>query len=638
MTMKKPFLFKIMFLFCFQIISAQNPANVNGCSIWIKHSTNVSNSSIKTEIDSLNFNSEINFIEKDKTIVNKDKLKPSFTLFVVYKSNEEKEKDIINYTVGNELLRITNKEILSSSGLEYSKHKSNNGVIVEYSANLKAVKNSNICILSFPEKISEVDSSEQKKTSILEFIFYPRVLSVSEKLKIESYLSIKYGISLVGETNYLSSNSAKVWNFEQNKLFNNNVTGIARDDKSELFQKQSVNTIKKGLSIGFGNYDSISKVEKTDLDDSTYLVWGDNNKNTSFNQDINKNINDSIVKMKREWKMQFSSYKIIKSPKSFVLINLKDFFINYKAKKGYILWLATTSNCLDSFDYSNATFYPSQPNTEDILVFNNIVWDKDKNGADGFTFVQAPEMFILDTLIDKDCNLSINAKINLKVVGGIAPFELSVKHDEMTLNFKKNTRNFEIETPTFGNYEATLVDAQNQSFSKTINVNSFETIKDFSSSDWLLNQNSELEIAPLVDLFHLDTKYTFSWQVEDKIISSEKTLKVVNPGVYILKITTDKGCQKNLVFNVFKKVSDNNNITLYPNPVSNIEPFNLKFNLEKPSDVEIKIFSITGALLRSEKINTVSTYNFSQILQTSGSYLIVITTNSFSTTYKLIVN
>lgn len=626
-----------LLLFYFNLF-AQNPANVSGCSVWIKQSKNTTNSPLNLKKDSLNFNKAIFFSDTERAIINKSKLKSTFTLFLVYKSNQEEENDILNYTVGNENLKISNKKVYSSLGIEYSKHNSEKGVIVSYSANLSSIKNSNICYLSFLDIKNQNNNSIDQQTSVFEFIFFPRILSATEKLKIESYLSIKYGVSLQGETNYLSSNNSKIWNIEQNKTFNSNVTGIARDDKSELFQKNSINAAKKGLRIGFGSYDSISKLEKKELNDNSYLVWGDNNKSVLFKKIEDQNSNDSIHKMERTWKMQCTISKFKENQKSFVVINPSVFFNNYKPKKDYTIWLVISPQSSEIINHQNSLFYPATVNKAGEFIFENVIWDRDKSGSDVFSFIEAPEMFFIDKFMVKDCNLSKNSTINLTVIGGSAPFSLTVKHDGYITNSIKNSRNFDIEIPTSGSYELTLVDAKKQSFTKTVEANSLEILKDFSSSDWYLNKDSEIEITPFLNLSTFDTKYSFSWQKENKVISNEKTLKVIEPGVYTLKITSEKGCEKNLAFNVIEKVSDDYGVTLYPNPVSGTEPFNLKFNLEKASDVEIKVYTINGALIKSEKLTAITDYNYSQTLQTSGSYLIVISTNTLSTTYKLIVN
>jgi len=76
---------------------------------------------------------------------------------------------------------------------------------------------------------------------LVSFTFTDHNLTTTKK-EIESYLAIKYGLTLKGE-NYLSSAAATVWNMASGGAdYNNNIIGIARDDNSGLMQKQSIST------------------------------------------------------------------------------------------------------------------------------------------------------------------------------------------------------------------------------------------------------------------------------------------------------------------------------------------------------------------------------------------------------------
>lgn len=74
-----------------------------------------------------------------------------------------------------------------------------------------------------------------------ELILYGSAVSVADANRVESYLAIKYGITLGGNGSttlaYRSSNNTVIWS--QNSGYHNDVIGIGRDDTSELLQKQS---------------------------------------------------------------------------------------------------------------------------------------------------------------------------------------------------------------------------------------------------------------------------------------------------------------------------------------------------------------------------------------------------------------
>lgn len=77
-----------------------------------------------------------------------------------------------------------------------------------------------------------------------ELILYQTLLGNVDVTKIESYLAIKYGITLSnfgGGTNgdYVSSGANTLWDADLTSQYHNQVIGVGRDDASGLLQKQS---------------------------------------------------------------------------------------------------------------------------------------------------------------------------------------------------------------------------------------------------------------------------------------------------------------------------------------------------------------------------------------------------------------
>ncbi len=103
-----------------------------------------------------------------------------------------------------------------------------------------------------------------------------------EKLRINSYLAIKYGITLLTEngastSNYLSSQSVVVWDTLVNNGYNNNVAGLAHDALSCLSQNQSISENPgQQVLIGTLGLDSTNVVNPDSLVDGQFLLWGDN--------------------------------------------------------------------------------------------------------------------------------------------------------------------------------------------------------------------------------------------------------------------------------------------------------------------------------------------------------------------------
>jgi trimeric autotransporter adhesin len=115
---------------------------------------------------------------------------------------------------------------------------------------------------------------------ILEVINYSSVNSNANKSKIESYLAIKYGITLgvngVSQ-DYVDSSGTTI--YPSSNGFNYNIAGIGRDDQSQLNQKQSktentTNDVTMGLTtIEPRNSDNTNTFDF----DKNFLIWGSNN-------------------------------------------------------------------------------------------------------------------------------------------------------------------------------------------------------------------------------------------------------------------------------------------------------------------------------------------------------------------------
>ena len=145
--------------------------------------------------------------------------------------------------------------------------------------------------------------------TIGEFILYSRSLTAQERQRIDSYLAIKYGITLnqTAATNYLDSGAAVIWNATTNRTYRHNITGIGRDDASALIQKQSRSVQNDSLvTMGLGTIavDNVSNPNSFTAD-RTFLVWGNDDRSTTFGTPVASppGLSDA-TRMARIWKVQ----------------------------------------------------------------------------------------------------------------------------------------------------------------------------------------------------------------------------------------------------------------------------------------------------------------------------------------------
>ncbi len=159
---------------------------------------------------------------------------------------------------------------------------------------------------------------------IAELIIYENAISEAEEQQLNSYLALKYGLTLtsdndddatLGETiagaitegDYVSADGTVVWDYSANSGYHNEVAGIGRDDVSGLNQKQGGSQHFGGIvSAGLGSMAGTNTANTSTFDDNgDFLIWGHNDGDASLvgatDSDLPSGIN---LRMSRVWKVQ----------------------------------------------------------------------------------------------------------------------------------------------------------------------------------------------------------------------------------------------------------------------------------------------------------------------------------------------
>lgn len=144
-------------------------------------------------------------------------------------------------------------------------------------------------------------TTSQLNGMLSEVISYSSPNSSLNKQKIQSYLGIKYGVTLqddasaltdyrLNDVDYIDSQGNVIWDTSANSGYNYDIAGIGRDDDSFLEQKQSKSQNNESdgtgatsglLSIGLTDlYDTNNQnisLNSDNFTDRAFLVWGNNN-------------------------------------------------------------------------------------------------------------------------------------------------------------------------------------------------------------------------------------------------------------------------------------------------------------------------------------------------------------------------
>ena len=167
------------------------------------------------------------------------------------------------------------------------------------------------------------DGTRRFNGLISEVIVYNQLLTPeATRQRIESYLAIKYGITLssdtdgdatafeAGEGDYLASNGTPFWDASEVTTLHNNVAGIARDDASCLNQLQS-QSVNSDAIVAMGLDDNTDGLESSNAQngsafstDLSSLMWGHDG--TSLHNQENREFDELQVRsrLNREWRVQ----------------------------------------------------------------------------------------------------------------------------------------------------------------------------------------------------------------------------------------------------------------------------------------------------------------------------------------------
>lgn len=138
-------------------------------------------------------------------------------------------------------------------------------------------------IISVRRRLSEADSTTISTTdfpltesadSICESIVYSRMLSNRERQKIDTYLALKYGVTLdqTAPSSYVGSDGRVVWDAVANAEFSHHIFGICNDTVSRFYTCENTSAEEADLL----------KINADTLPSMSYAILGDDNNSLKY--------------------------------------------------------------------------------------------------------------------------------------------------------------------------------------------------------------------------------------------------------------------------------------------------------------------------------------------------------------------
>ena len=107
---------------------------------------------------------------------------------------------------------------------------------------------------------------------IAEAVYFDHRISDTAVIQWISYLAVKYGITLA-QTNYLDSRKNVIWDYSAYPDYSASIAGIARDDSTGLYQKQTY--LADGqIIMGIGSLANTNEENSSIIADGDFLIMG----------------------------------------------------------------------------------------------------------------------------------------------------------------------------------------------------------------------------------------------------------------------------------------------------------------------------------------------------------------------------
>ena len=145
---------------------------------------------------------------------------------------------------------------------------------------------------------------------LAEVIIYDQNLSTTNKNKVQSYLSLKYGIPLdnATTTDYIASDGSIIFDASANSGYTTGVFGLGRDDDSSLDQRISENggsALLVSLQNNFNLANNHTSRSITHSNNDQFLIIS-NNGQASSSDNTNVNLDEFENRFRRVWKVNLS--------------------------------------------------------------------------------------------------------------------------------------------------------------------------------------------------------------------------------------------------------------------------------------------------------------------------------------------
>jgi hypothetical protein len=249
--------------------------------------------------------------------------------------------------------------------------------------------------------------------NLAEVMIFYRQLSEVERNKWESYLYMKYGVTIIGD-HYFNSLNDTLWNTTTDSLYSFGVAAIGFDTATTLAQEQS-QIFEDNVVVALGNSGETNNILNTNsLPDNSFIFWGHNDSENEFWGEEYVIDTATYMLLDRKWKLK--THNLTTNPQTTLVYNYNT---DYLAER-IIMLIDRTNEFVFTSDTTGEGYYTNNelgistsqmlyPDTiiDGSLYFRNINWVNNQSSNDvifTFAYVQYPSDVIITTKSSMDEN------------------------------------------------------------------------------------------------------------------------------------------------------------------------------------------------------------------------------------------
>lgn len=449
------------------------------------------------------------------------------------------------------------------------------------------------------------------KNGMMEYVVYDRALTAAERMRVESALALRHGITLAHS--YLNSKGETIRNYYRLKAYNHRVAGIIGDVTSKLDRTTGESS----------ESEAVIKVSAKSINEGASFLWGDNAKQISFANDKGNG-----KWMQRQWAATTTGQP---AENLTLIFDTRSIHQLQPLEKDECYYLAVDNSGTGKFPVGQIRYYKAQDSHADSIVFAGIAADA---GESIFTLRAAKDFFATVEIAQPRCSTAEKGQLKVLFTGGTAPYNVTISLDGKACYSQSTSDSIlTISNLQQGKYIIAAKDYTGKTLLNEIMVSNADMADVPELQDVHFVQGASRD-------YRLDTKsdYICRWKSPKGRYLSGESVTLDEDGQYILELTNNDGCSTTRTLNVSTMAGDGfARHSVSPNPTTdgNVD---VRVEMSKSLPLELRLYSPDGALLQKE-IRLSDTYHATRCyLPMSGVYVLEMNSGNSRKTVKLIRN